>query len=1023
MIVHFHRLRIILLAFIGFCASDLHGQPTFPYNGVRPKEVLSMAITNARVYVDEKTVIEKATVIIEKGKIKAIGQGLVIPANAVVMDYSGLTIYPSFIELDSDYGMAKVESGRDWSRGPQMESNRKGAFGWNEAIKADTRASERWAPTEEAAKELRALGFGTVLTHMHDGIIRGSGALVTLGDQPQLNLLKSQASAHFSFNKGSSRQDYPSSLMGSIALLRQTMYDAQWYTSAGAQQERNLSLEALVELQKLPYFFEAGDKWNILRADKIADEFNLSFILRGGGDEYQRIDDLLRTKSTLIVPLNFPDALDVSDPQLARLATMQELKHWEMAPFNLRLLEEAGIPVAVTSAGLNDRSVFLKNLRKAVANGFKEQAALRSLTSLPAELLGMQNEVGSLRNGCWANFIVTTGNIFNDRTIIRENWIQGKVFTVEPAPVNSIKGTYTLVLPKTSYALVVKEEDGKSKGEITVYRSKKEGGKDTVKVAVSLRQERGSLSLSLQPEDSLYTGVITLSGVIEFGKSGGTGTGVLADGSAVKWSLLPQSTTEPADQKADTPSTTLDIPGKVMYPFSAYGWLEAPKQETVLIRNATLWTNEADSVISEGQLLISGGKIVAVGKLVDASKFPGVRIIDAMGKHVTAGIIDEHSHIATSSVNEGTQASSAEVQIGSVLYPDDIDIYRQLSGGVTAAQILHGSANPIGGQSALIKMRWGLAGDQMLIANAPGFIKFALGENVKQSNWGEMSRVRYPQTRMGVEQVYYDHFIRAREYGAVWKLYLGGQKKLPAPRRDLELDALHEILEKKRFITCHSYVQSEINMLMHVGDSMGFRINTFTHILEGYKLADKMKEHGAAASSFSDWWAYKMEVKDAIPHNGALLWKNGLTVAFNSDDAEMARRLNQEAAKAVKYGGVPESEALKFVTLNPATMLHLNDRMGSLKAGKDADVVIWSDHPLSVYAKAEQTFVDGICYYSMEKDMAMRAWMQSERARIIQKMLNAKAAGEPVQTPKFKERKHFHCDTLDQTSVGVQFKQ
>lgn len=1020
--VHFYRSLAAVLALFGLSISFLQAQPTFPYNGVRPKDVLSTAIINARVFVDEKTVMEKATLIIEQGKVKAIGQGLAIPPNAVVFDYSGLTIYPSFIELDSDYGLPKAEGGREWSRMPQMESSRKGAFGWNEAIKSDTRAAERWAPVEESAKELRALGFGAVLTHVHDGIVRGSGAVVTLGDNPQLNLLKPIAAAHFSFNKGTSKQDYPSSLMGSIALLRQTFYDAQWYAASGALQERNLSLEAVVGLQKLPCFFEAGDKWNALRADKVAKEFNLSFIFRGGGDEYQRIHDMVDTKSSFIVPLNFPDALDVSDPQLARLATMQELKHWELAPFNLRMLQEAGIPIVVTSAGLSDRSVFLKNLRKAVSNGFGEKDALRSLTSFPAELLGVQKELGSLNVGCWANFFVATGNIFHDRTIIRENWVQGKVYTVEAPPIGAMKGSYNLVLPKNTYSMLVKEEDGRSKAELTVYRKNKEGGLDTVKVAVGLRQERGSVSFSVQPDDSLYSGVITLAGVIEYGKSSVSGTGVLADGTAIKWALEQQAAANQSETKEASPASKPPIPGQVMYPFSAYGWLEAPKQETVLIRNATIWTNESDSVITEGQLLISAGKIVAVGKLVDASKFPGVRVIDAQGKHVTAGIIDEHSHIATSSVNEGTQASSAEVQIGSVIYPDDIDIYRQLAGGVTAAQILHGSANPIGGQSGLIKMRWGATGDQMLIANAPGFIKFALGENVKQSNWGDMSRVRYPQTRMGVEQVYYDHFIRAREYGAAWKLYLGGQKKLPAPRRDLELDALNEILEKKRFITCHSYVQSEINMLMHVGDSMGFRVNTFTHILEGYKLADKMKEHGAAASSFSDWWAYKVEVKDAIPHNGALLWKNGLTVAFNSDDAEMARRLNQEAAKAVKYGGVPESEALKFVTLNPATMLHLNDRMGSLKAGKDADVVIWSQHPLSIYARAEQTFVDGICYFSLEKDAAMREWMQSERARIIQKMLNAKASGDPVQAPRFKERKHFHCDTLDETSLGIQFK-
>jgi len=391
-------------------------------------------------------------------------------------------------------------------------------------------------------------------------------------------------------------------------------------------------------------------------------------------------------------------------------------------------------------------------------------------------------------------------------------------------------------------------------------------------------------------------------------------------------------------------------------------------------------------------------------------------VLDAAGKHVTPGIIDEHSHIAVESVNESGQASSAEVTESSVLMPDDINIYRQLSGGVTGAQLLHGSANPIGGQSALVKLHWTGNADKMLIPNTPGFIKFALGENVKQSNWYS-DGTRFPQTRMGVEQFYYDHFIRAREYGATKK----NVSAIPF-RKDLELDALLEILEKKRFVTCHSYVQSEINMLMHVADSMRFTLNTFTHILEGYKVADKMKQHGAGASSFSDWWAYKFEVKDAIPYNGALMWREGITVAFNSDDAEMARRLNQEAAKAVKYGGVPEEEALMFVTLNPAKLLHLDNRTGSLKAGKDADIVIWSDHPLSIYAKAEQTFVEGIRYFDKDRDEQLRNEMKTERARLIQKMLSAKANGENVQAPTMKDKRHFHCDTIDQTATGKDFR-
>jgi imidazolonepropionase-like amidohydrolase len=300
--------------------------------------------------------------------------------------------------------------------------------------------------------------------------------------------------------------------------------------------------------------------------------------------------------------------------------------------------------------------------------------------------------------------------------------------------------------------------------------------------------------------------------------------------------------------------------------------------------------------------------------------------------------------------------------------------------------------------------------------NAPPFIKFALGENVKQSNWGDNFVTRYPQTRLGVEQIYRDEFQTAKDYKAVWDRFAaagGAKSNTVPPRKDLELEAILEILNGQRNITCHSYVQSEITMLMRVAEQMGFKVNTFTHILEGYKVADKMKLHGAAVSTFSDWWAYKYEVYDAIPYNGAIMHDQGLTVAYNSDDAEMARRLNQEAAKAVKYGGVSEEEAWKFVTLNPATMLHINDRVGSIKPGMDADIVLWNDHPLSIYAKPLQTYVDGRLYFDTEKDHRSRLEMAQERTRLIQKMIDEKKGGAPVTRPMGKGKWRYHCDTMD----------
>jgi N-acetylglucosamine-6-phosphate deacetylase len=385
-------------------------------------------------------------------------------------------------------------------------------------------------------------------------------------------------------------------------------------------------------------------------------------------------------------------------------------------------------------------------------------------------------------------------------------------------------------------------------------------------------------------------------------------------------------------------------------------------------------------------------------------------MIDAKGKHVTPGIIDCHSHTGISGgVNEGTQACTAEVRIEDVTNPDAINWYRQLAGGVTAVNNLHGSANPIGGQNCVNKNRWGaLHPDDMHFEGAKAGIKFALGENVKQSNWDLTERTRYPQTRMGVESIIRDRFTAARDYAKQWSHYpygeiakrngvngangangaaaSNGRGEAPA-RRDIELEALAEILAGDRLIHCHSYRQDEILMLARLAQEFGFRIGTYQHNLEGYKVAEAVRDSAIGASLFSDWWNYKVEVQDAIPQAGPIMWEVGNVVSYNSDSDELARRMNVEAGKAVKYGGLKPEEALKFVTLNPAIQLAVEKRAGSLEAGKDADVVIWSGPPLSAMSRAEMTFVDGRCLFSLEQDAKHRETIAKERQRLIQKLL------------------------------------
>jgi imidazolonepropionase-like amidohydrolase len=807
--------------------------------------------------------------------------------------------------------------------------------------------------------------------------------------------------------------------MGSIALLRQTYLDAQWYKSLPVSQlgdpqkeGLNISLKSFNENQNLPQIFDGSDKWSDVRADRIGDEFGVQYIIKGGGNEYQRIQEIAATKASYILPLNFPQAMDVDDPNDARFVSLADMKNWELAPTNPAAFEKANINFCLTAAELRDPKQFLTNLRKAIEYGLSEGKALDALTKAPATLLGVYDKVGSLDAGKLANFLITSGPIFNEKTVIYQNWIQGEKYAVNESNWSAIAGTYDLVVMgaaggSTNYTL-----DIKNNTTANVIAN----GKDTLTGRFSYDGKLVKLSFARTPaRRAPAAGDTPAAAPPQGGRPGGFGggaggrtapatrlSGTNNDGvlqgngedSAGNRILWTATLIKPAEEKPDSARRRIPLRlGKVTYPFDGYGWDSLPKQETMLIKNATVWTGEKEGVLEGTDVLVKGGKIAAIGKnLSDA----GAKVIDGSGKYLTAGIIDEHSHIAAASINEGGQSVTSEVRIADNLNPEDINIYRQLSGGVTSSHILHGSANTIGGQTQLIKLRWGVNDEGLKFQGADPFIKFALGENVKRTT-ATQGNNRFPDTRMGVEAVMEDAFQRASDYQKALKAADENNKKKGATpmtvRRDLELDALVEIMNKKRFITCHSYVQSEITATMRVAEKFGFRVNTFTHILEGYKVADKMKAHGANASTFSDWWAYKMEVQDAIPQNATIMQRAGLYVAINSDDAEMARRLNQEAAKSVKYGGMGEQDAWKMVTVNPATMLHVIDRVGTIKTGKDADLVLWTDNPLSIYAKPEKTIVDGTIYFDLEHDAQLRKQISAERNRLVQKLMGEKRSG------------------------------
>ncbi len=982
-----------------------------PQNGVKPSKPETIAFINATIIVSPDKTITNASLIVEGDYISEVGLLAFIPQHAIVVDCKGKTIVPSFIDPYTSLGMPKLKE-KSFSLHPQLESSKKGAFYWNETIHPETSAFESYIHDNQSNEPFLKMGFGVVATHVQDGISRGTGALVALGsNDPNKQLIVPEIAQYYSFEKGTSHQSYPSSQMGSIALLRQAFYDMDWYHRCSLK-ETNVSLERMNQTIELPFVFETQDKWEILRAEKIAEEFGFTFNYVGSGNEYNAIRELKKYKGRIILPLNFPEKYNLEDPYIARQIPLSDLKHWELAPYNPLIFSDNQVAFCFTSHGITNETSFWKNIKKVREHGLTAGATLKALTIEPAKMLKVDHLLGTLEKGKMACFSIFSGNPFEEESKILESWAFGEQKVFGDLPKHEISGRYNILIDGVQFPFQINENNGKHEGTIQslkrITNLKSEGvNYDTTAAKVNIQLNGDDITLQLNVDDINWKGSILLHGKINSKFGIFEGDGMLPNGKWIQWTAIRNQKTDKNEKSPYIRKSDINYSDKMWFPNMAFGLKTMPKQETIVFRNATVWTNESEGILKDATIISHNGKISYVGHgsfIIPAD----ARVIDAKGKHITSGIIDEHSHIALwKGVNEGGQAVSAEVSVGDVINPDDISIYRQLAGGVTAAQLLHGSANPIGGQSALIKLKWGHYPNEFLIPDAPKFIKCALGENVKQSNWGDFNTIRFPQTRMGVEQVFVDAFTRAIAYEKANK-----KDKGKSVRKDLELDVLCEILNSKRFITCHSYVQSEINMLMHIADSFGFKINTFTHILEGYKLADKMLKHGVGASTFSDWWAYKFEVNDAIPYNAAILNDMGVVVAINSDDAEMGKRLNQEAAKTIKYGNVSEEDAWKMVTLNPAKLLHLDDRMGSLKVGKDADIVLWSDNPLSVSAKVEMTIVDGEVLFDRAFDELMMTNNLSEKARIIGKMLQTDDVTDIKHTFIKKKAKYFHCNTL-----------
>ena len=904
--------------------------------GFRPKPVGVHALVGGKVVVKPGETLNDATIVIRDGYIEAVGKNISAPADARVWDAKRLTIYAGFIESYLPLGQTNqpISTGDTLpinsasltaggvnffgAPGQRTDPGTRGAGYEISKITPETRAARGYSPDKKVIEPLRELGFTTAVIAPTRGIVRGSSALVALAENdPNEVIVKPDVFQHIAFETHEEDENaYPGSLMGAIAVVRQSFFDAQHYSLDQADWQKkpqgrkrpefDPSLEALqfATEGKQRVLFEPGSALMVDRAARVARELKLDFAIVSCGQEWRRPDLAKETGATFIVPVNFPNLPKLPSEDDWEQVTLDNLRAWDWAAENPALLRLQKLDIALTTYSLADKKVFRKNVKTAVERGLSEYDALAALTTIPAKLCGVEKQLGTIEPGKIANLTIVDGKgYFDPEARVREVWVDGRNYHVQAAKEEAKKDE-----PAD------KEKETKAKAE----KEKKDA--------------------ELKELQNKRVGRSPMEGQVPITYIGNSNT-------------------------------------------------------LLSVAFATIWPCGTEGRVERAALVIQNGKIIRIEKHGIGGSGNSGYVMLATGVHITPGLVDAHSHAAIlGAVNEPTLTSTAMVRIGDVVNSETKNISEQLAGGLTTANLLHGSANPIGGQNQIIKLREGASPEGMKFEGAPAGIKFALGENVKQSNWGEKFTTRFPQSRMGVPTFYRNRFTAAQQYLKKWSDFKknGG---VP-PRRDLELEAIGEIIEAKRFIHCHSYRQDEILAFLRVMESFNVRVATLQHVLEGYKVADEIAKHGAGASCFSDWWAYKFEVYDAIPHAGSLMRERGVLVSFNSDSSDLARRMNTEAAKAVKYGGTSEEEALKFVTINAAKQLGIDKRVGSLEPGKDADFVVWSGNPLDSRSVVLQTWIDGKKYFDRDEAVKRAAALKQERDDLIAKAKKlAKLAG------------------------------
>ena len=963
---------------------------TQPVEGMRDNGTGYHALVGARVVTGPGQVVDDATIVVRDGLIQAVGRGADAPAGARVWDLEGHTVYPGFIDAHADLGMDVVPEGGDI-----------GPTHWNPQVRAWFSTTRNLQDDADRRAALRSQGFGTALVVPKQGIFRGTASLVSLGDEGVRDRVLRPDIAQAigfqrSFELGGS---YPNSAMGTIALMKQTLMDADWYERAWDAYESSgraflppETSEALAALEEAthgdqPVIFETGSEEEYLRAHRLASEFGLEAWYRGNGLEYRLLDVLRGRGDPLIVPLDFPDAPDVGHPGAALDASLADLRHWYLAPTSAGQLADAGVPFAITSDGLSSLNEFLPNLRVAVARGLAADDALAALTTTPASWLGIDRTHGTIAEGKVANLIVSDGDLFAEEATVRDVWVRGRVYGVtRPAQIDP-RGSWEIASDDEwgfDAVLVLEGPLNRLRGHLDIASMGPElpGGARIELESASAVAETGRIDVRFNGEVLGYQGMALLSGSVRGDEFYG-------------WTSLPNGA-DPSFRGARTEAfegpargtvamevPEIDLP--FIRPMMEYGRSSIPEQPAaVVVRNATVWTQGPQGLLEGADLLVRAGTVEAVGMDLDA---PGGAVeIDATGKHVTPGMIDPHIHSGVSAVNESGFAIVPEVRMGDVVTHNNIWMYRQAAGGLTTAHIKHGSANPIGGENVFVKMRWGMLPEDLKLENAPRTVKFALGENPKRRQG------RYPDTRMGTQEIIRDHFMAARDYEREWQRWEENQEGLP-PRRDLRMEAILDILDQELLISSHGYRADEFLALVRLAEEFGFRVQTLQHGVEAYKIAPELAASGVAAVVWSDWGAFKLEAYDATVYNARILIEAGVVTSLHSDNSEIASRMNWEAGKLLRTGLTPE-QALSTVTNQAAEAVAIHDQVGSLEAGKDGDFVIWSGNPLSQFSRAEQTWIDGRRYFSLDEDAAMRDRIEEERAQLIQAILSLEENGD-----------------------------